>query len=100
MPTMIFLSHAFCASFHSCELLKVEDEIYIYRVCDFIGILVHAETQSMPVIELQSSVLLNNFLLFPKRTNYYESPEGTWEFSKKAISKSLYRIVQSVITDK
>ena len=29
----------------------------------------------------------------------YESPEGTWRFSKKAISKSLYRIVQSVLTD-
>ena len=26
----------------------------------------------------------------------YESPEGTWGFSMKAISKSLYRIVQSV----
>ena len=30
----------------------------------------------------------------------YESPEGTWGFSKKAISKSLYRIVQSVLMDK
>ena len=30
---------------------------------------------------------------------WYESPEGTWGFSKKAISKSLYRIVQSVLTD-
>ena len=30
----------------------------------------------------------------------YESPEGTWGFKKKAIlSKSLYRIVQSVLTD-
>ena len=30
----------------------------------------------------------------------YESPEGTWGFSKKkAISKSLYRIMQSVLTD-
>ena len=30
----------------------------------------------------------------------YESLEGTWRFSKrKAISKSLYRIVQSVLTD-
>ena len=29
----------------------------------------------------------------------YESPEGTWGFSKKAMSKSLYRIVQSVLTD-
>ena len=29
----------------------------------------------------------------------YESPEGTWVFKKKAISKSLYRIVQSVRTD-
>ena len=32
-------------------------------------------------------------------TPFYESPEGTWGFSKKAISKSLYRIVQSVLTD-
>ena len=30
----------------------------------------------------------------------YESPGGTWGFSKKAISKSLYRIVQSVLKDK
>ena len=30
----------------------------------------------------------------------YESPEGTWGFSKKKnISKSLYQIVQSVLTD-
>ena len=26
----------------------------------------------------------------------YVSPEGTWKFSKKAITQSLYRIVQSV----
>ena len=33
------------------------------------------------------------------RSLSYESPEGTRGFSKKAISKSLYRIVQSVLTD-
>ena len=35
----------------------------------------------------------------PSGLSSYESPEGTWGFSKKAISKSLYRIVQSVFKD-
>ena len=34
-----------------------------------------------------------------KQVQFHESPEGTCGFSKKAISKSLYRIVQSVLTD-
>ena len=48
-------------------------------------------------------------LLYPPSTKFrgyigitlsvYESPEGTWGFSKTAISKSLYRIVQSVLSD-
>ena len=57
---------------------------------------------------------INNFHYMPDYKKYlrkrlvvpivgekkYERPEGTWGFSKKkAISKSLYRIVQSVLTD-
>ena len=30
----------------------------------------------------------------------YESPEGTWGFLKKNIYKSLYRIVQSFLTER
>ena len=58
-------------------------------------------------MEILTSESLGFFLsvIFASRKSinfavHYESPEGTWGLSKKAISKSLYRIVQSVLTDK
>ena len=44
--------------------------------------------------QISATVKYKYFIIY----HLYESPEGTWGFSKKAISKSLYRILQSVLT--
>ena len=49
-----------------------------------------------PLKIISATVKYKYFIIY----RLYESPEGTWGFLKKAISKSLYRIVQSVLTDK
>ena len=53
----------------------------------------------MEIIKMKSDTIFFNFFLGMIYMYIYESPEGTWRFSKKAIRKLLYRIVQSVLTD-